>query len=190
MKRWVCHAVCLGFIFTAARAARAEEQEVVAESKHERTAMNSIYLELGGSGPLYSLNYERFLGDELSVRLGLMFMSVSVTATSGTSTASANVTWFDVPLTMSYLGIGGPNHKLELGAGAVMMYFSGKGASTFNAVASANGFVLAPTAIVGYRYVPTDGGFNFRAGFTPLFISAGGQSTFFPWGGVAAGYSF
>ncbi len=189
MKRLVCSVLSIGFILVTAGPARAEEQDVV-QTKHERTAMNSIYLELGGNGPLYSLNYERFLADEMSVRIGVMFMSVSATVSSGSSTSSANVTWFDAPLTMSYLGIGGPNHKLELGAGAVFMYFSGSGASTFSAVATANGFVIAPTAIVGYRYVPTDGGFNFRAGFTPLFISAGGKSTFFPWGGIAAGYGF
>ena len=189
MRRLVCSVLSIGCILVTAGAARAQEQDVV-QTKHERTALNSIYLELGGNGPLYSLNYERFLGDEISARIGVMFMSVSATVSSGTTTASANVTWFDAPITMSYLGIGTPNHKLELGGGVVMMYFSGSGASTFDAVASANGFVVAPTAIVGYRYVPTDGGFNFRAGFTPLFISAGGKSTFFPWGGIAAGYSF
>jgi len=174
MRRLVCSVLSIGFILVTASAARAEEQDVV-QTKHERTALNSIYLELGGNGPLYSLNYERFVSDEISARIGVMFMSVSASATAGTTTTSA---------------IGGPNHKLELGAGAVLMYFSGTGASTFNAVATASGFVIAPTAIVGYRYVPTDGGFNFRAGFTPLFIAAGGQSTFFPWGGIAAGYSF
>jgi len=189
MRRLVCSVLSIGFILGAAGAARAEEQDIV-QTKHERTALNSVYLELGGNGPLYSLNYERFVSDEISARIGVMFMSVSASATAGTTTSSANVTWFDAPLTMSYLGIGGPNHKLELGAGAVMMYFSATGASTFSAVATAKGFVIAPTAIVGYRYVPTDGGFNFRAGFTPLFIAAGGQSTFFPWGGIAAGYSF
>ncbi len=63
-------------------------------------------------------------------------------------------------------------------------------ASTFGATASAKGFVVAPTATAGYRYVPTDGGFNFKAGFTPFLISAGGQTTFVPWAGIAAGYGF
>lgn len=188
MKRFVCCLVAVGCMFVASGGARAEEQDVV-QAKHERTAMNSINLELGGNALLYSLNYERFLGDEMSVRVGAMFMSVSATASSGTSTASANVSWFSAPLTMSYLGIGSPNHKLELGAGAVLMYLSANG-STFDWSGSAKGFLVAPTAIVGYRYVPTDGGFNFRAGFTPLFISAGGKSTFLPWAGIAAGYGF
>src|SRR5262249_13962329 len=133
MRRLVCSVMSIGFILVAAGAARAEDQEVV-QTKHERTALNSIYLELGGSGPLYSLNYERFLGDEISARIGVMFMSVSASASAGGQTTTANVTWFDAPLTMSYLGIGTPNHKLELGGGAVLMYFSGTGASTFDAV--------------------------------------------------------
>ncbi len=189
MRKLVCRAVSIGFIFVAAGSVRAAQSDLI-EARPERTAMNSVYLELGGNAAWYSLNYERFMMDDAAVRVGLMFMTFSVSASSGTSTATGSGSWLAAPLTVSYLGIGSPNHKLELGAGAVMMYFSASGASSFNAVANANGFIVAPTAIVGYRYVPVDGGFNFKAGFTPLFISAGGKSTFLPWGGISVGYGF
>jgi hypothetical protein len=189
MMRFVCLGVTVSLISLTAGQARGEETDMI-QAKSERSAKNSVYLELGGNGALYSLNYERFLMDDATVRLGAMFMSVSASATNGTTTSSASVSWFAAPLMLSYLGVGSPNHKLELGAGAVMMYFSGTGASTFSATTTAHGFVMAPTATVGYRYVPTDGGFNFKAGFTPFLIAAGGQTTFVPWGGIAAGYGF
>ena len=189
MMRSVCGCLTMGLIALAAGAARADESEGL-QAKSERSAKNSVYVELGGNGALYSLNYERFVLDDAAIRIGAMFMSVSASATTSAGTSSASVSWFAAPLMFSYLGIGSPNHKLELGAGGVMMYFSGSGASTFSATASASGFVIAPTATVGYRYVPTDGGFNFKAGFTPFLIAAGGQTTFVPWGGIAAGYGF
>jgi len=188
MTKSVCSGLVLGFIF-AVSSARADESEIP-QVKSERTAKNAIYIELGGNGAWYSLNYERFVFDDAAIRIGGMFMSLSATATSGGSTASASASWFAAPLMFSYLGIGSANHKLELGAGATMMYFSGSGTNNFSSSITASGFVMAPTATVGYRYVPTDGGFNFKAGFTPFLIAAGGNTQFFPWAGIAAGYGF
>jgi hypothetical protein len=189
MTRSLCCGLTMSLIVGAAATARADESEVL-QAKSERSAKNSIYVELGGNGALYSLNYERFFIDDAAVRIGAMFMSVSATASGGGTTASASASWFAAPLMFSYLGVGSPNHKLELGGGAVMMYFSGSGTSSFATNISASGFVIAPTATVGYRYVPTDGGFNFKAGFTPFLIAAAGQTHFYPWAGIAAGYGF
>jgi hypothetical protein len=188
MTKSVCRSLALGFIFIAS-AAQAEESELP-QVKSERSAKNAVYIELGGNGAWYSLNYERFVMDDAAIRIGGMFMSMSATASSGGSTASASASWLAFPLMFSYLGVGSENHKLELGAGATMMYFSGSGSNNFSSSITASGFVMAPTATVGYRYVPTDGGFNFKAGFTPFLIAAAGQTHLFPWAGIAAGYGF
>jgi hypothetical protein len=42
------------------------------------------------------------------------------------------------------------------------------------------------TGVVGYRYVPSHGGFDFGIGFTPLF----GEGGFLPWGGMHFGGVF
>lgn len=59
-------------------------------------------------------------------------------------------------------------------------------AKSVDAVASASGFTPVGTAVAGYRYVPHDGGFTFRIGFTPLISQEG----VFPWGGMSFGYLF
>src|SRR6266849_2573988 len=137
MTKSICSGLALSFILVAVSTARADQSEIP-QVKSERSARNAIYIELGGNGAWYSLNYERFVMD----------------------------------------------------AGATLMYFSGSGSNNFSSSITASGFVMAPTATVGYRYVPTDGGFNFKAGFTPFLIAAAGQTHFFPWAGIAAGYGF
>ena len=188
MIRFVCFGLLLGLVTFHSAVAQAEEVEL-GQAKVERSARNSIYLELGGNAGLYSLNYERFLIDDAALRIGLMYMSVSATASSGSTTATGNASWFGAPLMFSYMGVGSPNHKLELGAGVVLMNFSA-GASAFNATANASGFIVAGTATVGYRYVPADGGVNFKAGFTPLMLQVAGTTYFWPWAGISIGYGF
>jgi hypothetical protein len=146
----------------------------------ERTAQNSVYVELLGNGLLYSLNYDRMLNENFSVRVGLMYFSVKAQAEA--DTASANVMLF--PILANYL-IGPGNHKLEIGAGPLILYASAK-ADIGGDSASASGVALAGTAVFGYRYVPKDGGFTFRAGFTPVFS----QNGFAPWLGLSFGYVF
>jgi hypothetical protein len=189
MAKSICSGLVLSLIFVAVSTARADESEIP-QVKSERSARNAIYIELGGNGAWYSLNYERFVMDDAALRVGGMFMSLSASASSGGTTSTASASWFAAPLMFSYLGVGSENHKLELGAGATVMYFSGSGTNNFSSSIKASGFVMAPTATVGYRYVPTDGGFNFKAGFTPFLIAAAGQTQFFPWAGIAAGYGF
>src|SRR6185503_3198370 len=79
-----------------------------------RTAFNAVYLEVGGNGLLYSINYDRILPSNLALRAGLSYMSVS--ATSGSASASANIV--GIPLTFSYLAGGAGSLKFEVGAGA------------------------------------------------------------------------
>src|SRR5260370_24642296 len=179
MAKSICSGLALSFIFVALSTAQADESEVP-QVKSERSARSCICIELGGNGAWYSLNYERFVMDEAAIRIGGMFMSLSASATGGGTTSTASASWFAAPLMFSYLGIGSANHKLELGAGATMMYFSGSGTNNFRSSINASGFVMAPTATVGYRYVPTAGGFNFKAGFTPLLSPAPLPTPFVP----------
>src|SRR5262245_1401435 len=112
MMRFVCFGLVLALVTLNAAVAQAEEAELGQAAKVERSAKNSLYVELGGNAGLYSLNYERFLFDEGAVRIGLMYMSVSASASSGGTTASGSASWFGAPLMFSYLGVGGPSHKL------------------------------------------------------------------------------
>lgn len=159
----------------------------------EALAKNAIYAELGGNGGFYTVNYERFLTEDVSIRAGLMYMSISVSAGSGSSMASSSGTWITVPLLAEYTGIRAGAHALNLGGGMDFMYFSGN-ASTFDATASSSGILPAATADIGYRYSKPSGGFIFKLTYTPMvFVTA--ETVSFKdkiqhWGGMSFGWRF
>jgi hypothetical protein len=129
----------------------------------ERDANNSFFLEGGGPGLLYSVNYERVFENDFGLRVGFSYTSLS--ASAGGSSASA--TFIAVPVIASYLGLREGNHILELGGGATAVYISGSG--SFGAFAgAASGVVPIGTALIGYRRQPVNGGFQFRVGLEAL----------------------
>jgi hypothetical protein len=140
-------------------------------------APNALYLELGGSALIYSLNYERMLSSTVGLRLGGGYMSVTGEDDYGDN---LSVALLMIPVTVSYL-LGEGAHRLELGGGAVFAWAS---ASTDTDFASGSG--VAATGIVGYRYSAPGGGFLFRAGFTPLMGGGG----FLPWFGASFGFTY
>lgn len=145
----------------------------------QRTAQNTVYLELGGNALLYSVSYERILPSNVALRAGAGYMSVSATAGS----ASSSVSSLGIPVTASYLGLG----NLELGGGVLFQRFSGATSTGFGDDIEAGVFVPMATFIAAWRIVPPTGGFNFKLGFTPMYHPDIG---FFPWGSVAFGVGF
>jgi hypothetical protein len=150
-----------------------------------RTARNSLFLELGGNGGIYTVNYDRVVNERFSVRAGVGYMSIGATVTSSNgSQGSASVSMLAIPLMANFM-LGNDNHKLELGGGLTLFYLSGSSSSSGNFV-SGSGFAPIGSLVAGYRYVPQDGGFTFRVGFTPLIST----EDFVPWGGISFGYLF
>ena len=147
-----------------------------------RTAHNAVYLELGGNGLLYSVNYERFMAPNVSLRGG--FSYVSVEASDGTGSASASVAV--VPLMVNYL-LGGGSAKLEVGGGIALTRFSGESSTGFGDEVEVGAFVPIGTGTVAFRLSPPGGGFNFKIGWTPFFHPDIGL---FNWGGLALGAGF
>lgn len=150
----------------------------------ERKAKNLVYFELLGNGGLYSLNYERMIGNDLSARLGFSYFSVSASSSNGSQTSTAKADIVTAPVMLNYM-TGGKNSKFELGAGALVVYASASGTGG-GATSSVDGMGVAGTGTVGYRYSPADGGFVFRVGFTPIV----GKGGFLPWGGMSFGGTF
>ena len=143
-----------------------------------RQTPNSVYLELGGSGILYTVNYERFVQEDFSVRAGAGFVWVGLPGVGSASLLA-------IPVTASYFGVRSGEHALELGGGAVLVHATAESDIT-GAEAFAEGTGVGGTAIVGYRYLPRSGGFNFRAAFTPIW----GEGGYKGWAGVAFGFLF
>lgn len=133
----------------------------------EREANNSVFVEGGGAGLLYSINYERIFERDYGLRVGFGYVGLSATASSGGTTSTASASFITVPVMFNYLGISSGNHALELGAGGTAVFFSGSGSSGIVA-GSASGMVPLGTLVVGYRRQPADGGFMFRIGVEAL----------------------
>ena len=130
-------------------------------------ATNSFFIEGGGPGLLYSINYERLIERDFGVRIGMSYVSYSGTVSGGGSSSSASAGILAVPVTVSYLGLRGGNHVLELGAGATGVYATGA-ASGNGLAASGSGMTALGTVLIGYRRQPVDGGFMFRIGMEAL----------------------
>ena len=162
-------------------------------------ATQSVYVELGGAGLPYSVNYDfRFDKsriDSWGMRIGAGGWAVKNGGYSSTSILT-------VPLQFTRL-LGKDKHYFEVGGGATFMRyrrtyndwgFGGGGGG--NPVTFSNwDFILDTgetpalmgTLNLGYRRIPTDGGFTFRANLNPIFNHNG----FWPlWFGVGFGYAF
>ncbi len=165
----------------------------------ERTAENALYLEGLGPGLFYSINYDRSFGD-FAARIGFGYLALSTSSVGTDSMGNAAVqetasaSFFSVPITVSYLGIGTKKSMLELGLGATIWHF-GAGIDTIDAKSTSSSSsaneaatLVLPVAIVGYRYQPPHGGFVFRGGFSPIF--AGSSIPILPWPYVGLGGAF
>lgn len=168
----------------AALAALALSLPAAAQQEPEhRTRHNVLYLELGGNALIYSINYERYFTDDLALRLGAGFMSV--TASDNASGASARASLLLAPLMLGYTGARSGAHAFEVGGGLLLARASASVNDT-GGTDFASGTEVWPTATLGYRYAPFAGGFHFKAAFTPVLAS----KNFLPWFGVSAGVVF
>ena len=132
-----------------------------------RSADNSFFVEGGGPGLLYSINYERIVENDFGLRAGLSYTSFSASASSGGSTASASAAIITVPVIASYLGVSSGSHTLEMGAGGTIVFATGSASGT-GISSSGSGMTGLGTVILGYRRQPVNGGFQFRIGLEAL----------------------
>ncbi len=141
------------------------------EPEVKEVANNTVYLELMGSATIYSINYERRIGD-FNLRIG------------AGGAAFEGDGYVIVPVGFNYMGIGNKSQHLELGVTANISYIS-------NSETDEASVSISP--LVGFREQPFGGGFNFRAGFSPI-ISLTGQGMlpngFIPWPYASFGASF
>jgi hypothetical protein len=135
------------------------------------TAPNIVYFEWFGNGVLYSLNYERFISNDISLRCGLSYFGGGIDGGQGSV------------LTLPFLA----NYMLNFGSSHMQM---GAGLTFVAATSDYKGFtsdIACATALIGYRYQPPDGGFMFEISFTPLMMFDNGL---FLSGGIGIGEAF
>lgn len=147
-------------------------QGVEREGKTTANA-SQVYLEVGGAGIIYSVNYDgRFSKYEngLGMRVGIGGASVDGDG------------YFAVPVQVNYLA-GAKGQYLEVGAG--FTYVSASFTDFFDNTTS-SGSTVAGNLALGFRKTPFGKkGITWRVAFTP-FIKNG----FIPSGGASIGYRF
>jgi hypothetical protein len=142
----------------------------------QSTFKNGIFLELGGSGALYSINYERQLPHGLVARLGFTYLP---NQKIGFPITIGKVFWKR-------------SHHLEIDAGVLV----GNSPTTYNNK-TVRATTILGTGFLGYRYQKPSGRMFYRAGFTFLYsglyreiVSWDDRNRFIPWAGVSIGYRF
>jgi hypothetical protein len=157
----------------------------------------SVFVEFGGPGLVYSFNYDfRFDKDRLDswgMRVGAGGYS-RIDTWSGGKDGNSLLT---VPVQVTKL-FGRSVHYFEVGGGATFIHYrnsySGWGNSgsqvrkDFDFILNSGDTpALMGTLNFGYRKIPVNGGFTFRANLIPIF----NQNGFWPlWAGVGFGYAF
>jgi hypothetical protein len=146
---------------------------------------NTIYLELLGNGLVYSLNYDRMVTDNISVRAGYGGLTISERSSdpSGFGIITEEIKITMIPVLANYLR-GEGKHKLEIGGGIVLVSLDYTGnVADVDFSLGADGAI--PTANLGYRYQKPEGGFFFKASLCPFFAETMVTSA-----GLGLGYSF
>jgi len=131
-----------------------------AAQAQQRFASSSLFLEGGGPGLLYSVNYELLFDGDYGIRAGFSYQPLSA------SGSPERVNLFAVPILITHL-ISFRSSALELGGGATIIKADGAGSGNGVSVPSAGTTVIG-TATLGYRFQPPAGGFQFRIGVEAL----------------------
>lgn len=152
-----------------------------------RTAHNALYLEGLGNAGLYSVNYDRRVGDVLALRAGVGAWTADDLFLGDEAESSV----LAVPVTVSWLP-GASGRGPELGGGVLLGRRDREGA--FGEDDTSSSFVSL-TGIAGYRWQPLDGGMVVRIGFTPFYglgdeDEAYPDKGFIPSAGISIGYAF
>jgi hypothetical protein len=153
----------------------------------------SVYLELGGAGLAYSFNYD-FRFNKEDINSWGMRVGAGGWATRNFNNSSEGL--LTIPVQVNKL-FGSHKHFFELGGGATFIYYRDKWVDWNNqtTIYKEFDFILGSgdtpafmgTLNIGYRRIPVDGGFTFRANLNPIFNHNG----FWPlWVGVGFGYAF
>ncbi len=137
--RVLCH-ILVFFVCLSGLAAQKLQKDSIQTT--QRLFENSFSVELLGSSMLLSVNYERFLTENFSLRIGLGPFPIA----------------FSIPISLNTYLFTNNGHSMEIGGGYVLAWFSSRGID-------ARPYAVAR---IGYNYQDRHG-FLFKATFTPTF---------------------
>lgn len=144
----------------------------------------STYLELAGSGGLYSVNADYMLLELDDVRLG---GRLGV----GLFKEGYENSGMDIYLPVSAIGLYAFDaHNIEVGIGFNMASYSIRSVVDAEDKGFERRTQLLGNYILGYRYQKKEGGLMFRVSYTPFFYKDEPFSRYEHWGGLSVGYTF
>ena len=146
---------------------------------------HSVYLELGGSAGIYSLNYDLiFLKKndfKIGARTGLQLLKEGYEGTTMD---------FYVPVTMNFMYALAKKHHVELGLGAQIASYEIRNIISETEIGFVRKTEALGNATLGYRYQNPDGGFMFRVFYSPFLYQDGVYTRYEHWAGVSLGFTF
>jgi len=138
---------------------------------------NTVFGELGGSSFLVSINFDKRFSknpEGVGIRVGAGYMAWQDTEI------------YNFPVLVNYLT--GKNGKyLELGIGPTIGYARERQEPMDPDLSFEPYLTVFGSINIGYRYQPLNGGFNFRAGISPI-LNFDNVIPFWPY--LSFGYSF
>ena len=140
---------------------------------------NTIHVEAGGHGLLYSVNYERLLINHSSFKTGAQLGISYYPKQTGIRDI-----W--IPLVINEL-FTISNHHIEFGLGHVFIREASRDLENNPREWFWSGTF---TGRLGYRYQKPSGRITYRIGFTPFLEYEQKYFEFHPSGGLAIGYNF
>ncbi|UJP63403.1 hypothetical protein [Mongoliitalea daihaiensis] len=169
---------------------------VISAQAQQQGGTQAFYAELGGAGLAYSFNYD-FRFDKDDINSWGMRIGAGGWSRRDRSWGNSSEGLLTMPIMLNKL-YGRDTHFFEMGLGTTFIYYrdrwedwNGAGTTTYKEfdfiLPSGNTPAFMGVFNLGYRRVPVDGGFTFRANLTPIFNHNG----FWPlWVGVGFGYAF
>ena len=160
-----------------------------AQDNAKVSGRTSFFAEGGGPGIEFSINIDRrFTPSNLGIggRIGIGFVTAwqeQVDPTTGYYMGGNDYSVITVPAQLNYVfGKENSPHTFEVGAGVT---YAGKSLDIMNYYDERRSNVFGTFSFM-YRRQPKNGGFSWRAGFTPLYAKNYVQ----PFAAVSIGYSF
>lgn len=146
---------------------------------------HAVYAELGGTAGIWSVNYDLMALNinefKIGARVGWSFL------TEGYAGTTIDM---HIPLTVNFMYAFKEKHHIELGIGTQIASYEIRSVKT----ATDTGFVRKTEALgnctLGYRFQSPDGGFMFRAFYSPFFYQDGIYFRYEHWAGLSVGYAF
>lgn len=146
---------------------------------------HAAYVELGGTAGMWSVNYDLMALNinnfKIGARVGFGFL------TEGYEGTTIDL---HIPLTANFMYAIHKGHHVELSIGTQIASYEIRSIKSPTEIGWTRKTEALGNYSIGYRFQSPDGGFVFRASYSPFFYQDGIYFRHEHWAGVSLGYAF